>query len=224
MKFLSVMLSIVSIMVINMTITLVANVLSLRKLQLLPCPDKPDVNTDRWAQVNDFSFIGSYMVKGHYWTIFAWQHTDRSSFLCQYGIANAACDFTTKFTSDVSLTTYNKTGHLLPHRPGEYLQSFSKIDLNEQWNRHIEMKNYLMDVCGVELVAPDVPFEDYFIDCVHRQMEFVMSIPLWFLLGGYWLFVRRYLYHNKTIKEQYEKGMIRLLKESSGANSFNYLL
>jgi len=206
-----------------MGLQVVARVLSLRKLQLWPCHYKPEVKTDRWAQANDFSFIGSYMIKGRYWagiTIFAWQHTDRQSFLCQYGTANAACDFVTQFTSDVSLTTCSKTELFFPRRYGEYAQSFSKIDLNEQWNRHVEMKNYLMDACGVELVAPELPFEDYFIDCVRRQMEFVMSIPLWFLRGVYWYFVRRHLSHNKTIKEQYERGMIRLLKESSGAKPF----
>jgi len=218
MGFLSALPAIVYMMMISVTLTPVISVLSLRKSQLLPCPDKPEVNTDRWAQANGFSFVGSYMIRSCYMagiTIFAWQRTDGSSFLCQYGIANAACDFVTKFASDVSLTTGStRDGHFFPRRPGAYLQSFSKIDLNEQWARHIKMENYLIDGRGVELVAPDVQFEDYFIDFIHRQMEFVMSIPLWFLRGVYWFFVRRYLYHNKTIKEQYEKGMIRLLKES----------
>jgi hypothetical protein len=188
------------------------------------CELDPPEATDQWAGENDFRFIGNYAMKigSTAARISTWQRTDRPTFLCQYVIsaknaANTACDLVTLFASDVGLTTCSSgNGQLYPRPAGSYSQSFSNIPLDEQWFRHVEMENFLMDAGGAQLVQLDGSFEDEFVSAIKKQVGYVRSLCLWPLRGPYWFFVRRRLWHNITIKEQHEKGMIKLPNESSG--------
>jgi len=103
--------------------------------------------------------------------------------------------------------------NLFPKPPGSYVQTFSNLSLDDRWYKHIEMENYLLDEGQAQLVEVDKPFEKCIVDATRRQMKFIRSLPLWPLRGTYWYFVRRRFWHNKLIKEQHEKGMIKLPNE-----------
>ena len=75
------------------------------------------------------------------------------------------------------------------------------------------MENFLIDVGGAELVYMEIQFEKDFIDGCRKATRYVRSIPCWYLLGTYWYFVRKNLWHNKSIKTLHEKGMIKLPNE-----------
>lgn len=180
----------------------------------------------QWAQRNDFKFLGYYNIRVGLHKIFmaAWQRTDRPTIICHYVIkvqntVNRATDIVTRFADDISLTTADTRGaQFLPKPPKNYAQSFSKVDLNQQWNRHIEMENYLIDVGGAQLVNLDIQFEKDVIEAGRKQTEFTRSIPLWYLRGPYWYFVRRYLWHNKSIEAQHKKRMIKLPNKMPGTD------
>lgn len=168
----------------------------------------------QWAKENDFEFLEYYWVKVGFQKIFmaVWRRTDRPTFLCTY-LMNVT-DIVTEFAGDISLTTANsRAAQYAPKPPENYSQTFSRVTLDEQWRRHLEMENFLMDAGGAELVYAEIQFEEYFIGSVRKSLRYVRSIPYWYLLGAYWYFVRQNLWHNKSIKTQCEKGMIKLPNE-----------
>ena len=103
----------------------------------------------QWAKRNDFAFLEYYWATAGFQRLFvsAWQRTDRPTFLCTYlvptqsGFRNVT-DIVTEFANSVSLTTANsRDAQYHPKPPKAYNQSFSRINLDEQWHRHIEMEN-----------------------------------------------------------------------------------
>lgn len=180
----------------------------------------------QWAQQNNFKFLGYYNIRVGLAKVFtaAWQRIDRPTFMCHYVIragnkVKRATDIITEFADDVSLTTTDtRDAQFAPKPPRAYAQSFSKVDVGQQWNRHIEMENYLIDVGGAQLVNMDIEFEKDVVEAGRKQNRFTRSIPLWYLRGSYWYFVRRYLWHNKSIEAQHKKRMIRLPNEMPGTD------
>ena len=129
-------------------------------------------------------------------------------------------DFVTMFDNEIMLTTNDKSdSQMLPAAPCHYLQSFSLASLDEQWNRHLQTENYLMDVGGALLVQNDRPFEDCFIDAIKKQIAFVRSLSLWPLRGTYWFFIRRKRLHNLSIQAQHDSGWVMLPNEMPGFKS-----
>lgn len=175
----------------------------------------------QWAEQNEFKFLGYYNIRVGFNKIFlaGWQRTDRPTFMCHYVIkaqntVGRATDIATEFANDISLTTVDtREGQFSPKPPKAYSQSFSRVDLDQQWNRHIEAENYLIDVGGAQLVNLDIEFEKEVVEAGRKQNEFIRSIPLWYLRGCYWYFLRKHLWHNKSIEAQHKQGMIRLPNE-----------
>jgi len=166
-----------------------------------------------WAKSNDFTFIGYFVLQNA--LIATWKHPDKATFFCQY-IVQGVCsyDFETEFDNDISLTTGSGLEtQLFPQQPKHYKQSFSNITLGEQWGKHIEMRNYLIKMGQAKLVRIEGQFDEIFVESIRKQMKFIRSLRLWRFRGAYWFFVRRHLWHNKSIKEQHKKGMIKLPNE-----------
>jgi hypothetical protein len=134
-------------------IVTIINVFSLAKITLSPSSKEIPDDIDRWAQNNEFMYIGCYETKitNVNTTIWAWGRVDRPTYFCQYlakagAHTNKVYDMVTEFADDISITTgSSKDSQLMPCPPGAYMQSFSRISLDEQWHRHIEAENYLMD-------------------------------------------------------------------------------
>jgi hypothetical protein len=70
-----------------------------------------------------------------------------------------------------------------------------------------------MDNGKVKLKAEDKEFEQAFTRAIREQVKYIKMLPLWPLRGPCWYFIRRYLWHNKSIEEQHRKGMIKLPNE-----------
>lgn len=179
---------------------------------------------DQWAGENEFGFVGNFSIKvGIVETTMAiWRRADRPSFFCRYTVqagnnTQTSYDFVTIFDGDIMLTTNNKAdSQMLPQPPGYYAQSLSLTSLDDQWYQHVEMENYLMDAGGALLVQFDKPFENCLVDVIRKQVAYVQSIPGWPLRGIYWFYVRRKIRYNLTIKDQRDKGLIRLPRELPG--------
>ncbi len=194
------------------------------KLIPIPLEEQGDNANGQWAGGNDFAFVGNFSMKigisDASMTI--WRCPDRPTFFCRYIVqagtnVRTSFDFVTMFENEIMLTTNDKAdSQLLPSAPGHYLQSFSGLSLDGQWNQHLQMENYLMDVGGALLVQNDRPFEDCFVDTIRKQVEFVRSLSFWPLRGTYWFFIRRRLRHNLSIQTQHDKGLIMLPNELPG--------
>lgn len=211
-----------AVVLIAISATLVAQVRLMTEAVLEPAADEDEPEHLRqWAADNDFNFIGNFTMKigSSNALISVWRHSERPTFLCQYLVrsgrtVNKALDMVTLFDSDIMLTTASKSdGQLLPIPAGSYYQTFSNISPDDQWNKHVEMENFLMDDGGARLVQLDVTFEESFISAIRRQMQHIRSILLWPCRAPYWYFVRRNLRHNKSIRLQHQKGMIKLPNE-----------
>jgi hypothetical protein len=230
---LSAVIGVAALIVAVVTIITVVETLTQKKISLEPYTATGNrakrmvrsvAHLRQWAEQNEFEFLGYYNIRVGLHRIFlaGWQRADRPTFMCHYVIkvqnkVNRATDIITEFANDVSLTTVDtRDGQFLPKPPKAYIQSFSRVDLDRQWNRHIEAENYLIDVGGAQLVNLDVELEKDIVEAGRKQNEFVRSIPLWYLRGCYWYFVRKHLWHNKSVEAQHKKGMIRLPNEMPG--------
>lgn len=197
------------------------------KLVPMSSEEQRDDANSQWARENDFAFVGNFSMKVGISeaSMMIWRRSDRPTFFCRYIVqagtkTQTSFDFVTMFENEIMLTTNNKAdSQMLPPAPGHYLQSFSTVSLDEQWNQHLQMENYLMDVGGALLVQNDRPFEDCFVDTIRKQVEFVRSLSLWPLRGTYWFFIRRKLRHNLSIQAQHDKSLITLPNELPGFKS-----
>lgn len=177
----------------------------------------------QWAQSNHFEFVGQFntSIGSQKGSVAAWRHTERPSFFCEYIIIgpnaemHRAFDLETIFGFNVELNTASTAdGHLQPKPGGSYVQSFSEMSFDDRWGEHIKSENYLMDVGGAELVQEEIPFEDHFIESTREQVEYVRSLRFWPFRWAYWYFVRRRLWHNRSIEMQHKKGMIKMPNEA----------
>jgi hypothetical protein len=200
---------------------------SLENLSLRPAPGtKPSQEADAWARNNGFEFIANFTSKvGSMNTLIsAWQQPHSPRFFCRYIISAGhktvvSHDLVTIFTSDMGLTTGDsRDGCLFPRPPGSYMQALTGAGLDERWQVHIEMEDFLIKTGGAQLLREPPNFEESFVDAIRKQVSFVRSVPLWPLRAAYWFFVRRYLWRNKSVKVQHEKGMIRLPNKLRGAD------
>jgi len=166
-----------------------------------------------WAQQNEFIFVGYYLFQTNVF-IAAWQRQDRPTFFCYYLVQHKTLsDMVTIFDDEIGLTTGSRADtHFFPRSDNMYMQSFSRLGFDGFWDRHVATENYLIDH-GADLVEQELDFETCIVQAVRQQMQFVRKIPLWPLRGLWWFLVRRFRWHNLTIRQQHERGWIRLPKE-----------
>jgi hypothetical protein len=183
---------------------------------------KPPKDADEWAVSSEFEFIGNFSITVILPCIIsAWRRLDRPTFFSKYtlmdkNIVKIQYNLVTIFEKDIVLTTSStKDEGFFPCPPGSYMQNFSSKSFDQRWHQHLEMENYLMDAGQVQLIDQDINFEQYLIEVIRRQMEFIRTLPFWPFRGLYWHFIRRYIWRNKSIKTQHERGMIKLPNELS---------
>ncbi len=224
MEAISVIVGIASLVFIAVSIMTYANVVGFGKAELMRSESAVPDEENEWAQANGFEYVGSYRMRAGVTNaeIWAWRRTDRPTFFCRYlvragSMSKIAHDLTTEFADGISITTVDtKDSNCLPLASGAYIQSFSRMSFDENWQRHIEAENYLMDYGQARLEANDTPFEQAFVEAIRRQINYIRTLPLWPFRGTYWHLVRKHLLHNKSIQTQHEKGMIKLPNESAG--------
>ena len=140
--------------------------------------------------------------------ITAWQHRERPSYICIYHVANQRnYDIVTRFSDDIVLTTGSTAdGMLLPQPPSSYIQCFVGRNLKKMWEKHGEAERFLMEE-GATLSTDNRPFDEVFIEAIHRQSEHVQTIPFWPLRGLYWYLIRRKQLSNKTVRQLVTAGV-----------------
>jgi len=210
-------------LLISVVLFMQVRMLRRAKLERLP-PEKvlkdrrrePIEPTHAFTEPNGFEFQGYFALTGVNGLIAAWQRADRPTFFCHYVLTagnqlRTSFDFVTLFADEIGLTTgSNRDGHLMPRRPTSFLQTFSDRELEGLWAAHLETEEYLMDHGGARLVAMETSFEEAFESSIRRSAEYVGSLPLWPLRGTYWYFVRRYAWHGLTVRQQRERGWVKL--------------
>ncbi len=176
-----------------------------------------------WAVNNGFVFAGCYKIKIAQAVVdmAVWRRNDRPTVLSLYIVRmgnrkNISTDIMTDFADMISVTSNNsRSAQFSPWRPGRYQQTFSPVTLDELWAKHLEAENYLMDTGDAQLVQKEFRIEEEVIDSCRRQNAYLRSIPFWYLKGAYWFFIRKNMLHNKSIKQQHEKKLVKLPNEFS---------
>jgi hypothetical protein len=168
--------------------------------------------TNAWAEAKGFTFLGYFSIVKMPVLLAAWQRGQEPTFLCHYIVqSKSLLDFVTQFERGVGLTTNNsKDGHVTHRPPGSYLQSFPNLSMDEILRHHDEMRQYLISAGGAEVLRRVRPFEEVFPEEIQRQTRYVRSLPLWTLRSVYRFYVTRYLWNNLSIRDQHEKGKIRM--------------
>ena len=197
------------------------NVLNMSKAKMNRSDDSAATqSTEKWARQNDFSFIGNYKMRiGNITaTISSWKHLNKTLFFCKYYIVTSkqtvtSSEFVTLFDNNLSLTTGDKKScHFFPSSKGSYMQSFSKLSFAEKYEKHLSMEKFLIQNAARQIQIKK-EFEQTFLDAMHNQMRYIRSLFLWPLRAPYWFFIRKHLWHNKSIEEQSRRKMIKLPNE-----------
>lgn len=172
-----------------------------------------------WAERNGFHFVGFYFESCMNSLIAAWRHASQPTYFCAYVVSDNnqlrnTYDFVTLFDHDVSLTTGStKDGHMMPPRPGAYVQTFSHVSLDEQWRRHTDAERFLNSRGHVGFRSRVPAFVESITTAIQRQVAHVRSMPFWPFRAVFWFASRRSRWHNLTIQQQHEQGWIRLPHE-----------
>lgn len=177
-------------------------------------------NTASWAKKNNFDFLGFYEVQcGMRAFMAAWKLKEMPTHLCQYIIRGnraivIALDFETIFKNEVELTTSNtKDSIFYPKPPGWYSQSFSMYCFDELYRMHMEAEEYLITKGGTQLEKSIIDFEEFFVSYLKKEKSYQWKHWYWIFFLLYFYFVRKNKWHNKTIQQQHELGMIQLPNE-----------
>ena len=109
-------------------------------------------------------------------------------------------DFVTKYGDHLGITTAStKDAMTLPHIPGIYIQAFTGLGIQNQYQKHLDARKLIET--NLE-VSPQFSDEDALTEistAIQRQGNYIMGLPFWFARGVYWYFFRRNLEVNKPI-------------------------
>ncbi len=136
--------------------------------------------------------------------ILAWQRPGVASYFCVYYILKyKVYDLVSVYKGDITLTTGSHNGSLLyPMPPFQFIEAFTRVDLEGLYKRHVESEQYLVSRLGVESLPYFGSFTDPFLEAISRQTEHVRSIPLWWAKVLWWYAIKG-LKNNKPIERQY---------------------
>jgi hypothetical protein len=81
------------------------------------------------------------------------------------------------------------------------------------WARHTDMERFLMESGGAMIEEPDLAFEVHFAEWFPKRIAFLRRHVFWQirLLTG--LLSGQLFWRNLTVKDQYDRGRIRLPNE-----------
>ena len=134
-----------------------------------------------------------------------WRSEDGRHFLAHYHFAPQKLDqyeFVSGFPPDHSLVTSAIRDSLtLPLPPGQLLQVFPGLSIDELHEKHAEALELLEEKLGVKATAPGKPAKELLIETIEKQIEHVRSLPFWYLRGPWWYLVRRSRLANRSLKD-----------------------
>lgn len=209
------------------------SILEMSRIDHLPTVENEKIKTTelyRWAESQGYLYLDTFLlqISGVRTFLAVWQHPHDPTYFAAY-ITQAlnknaqpsksvkqqmTFDFVTYFTGDSSLTTGSSAaGNLIPLRPGLYRQTLDYSSLTELQQKHTDAVTYLQRLGGMQLGTLSQPAVDYITDALRSCTDYVRSLPLWPLQGVYWYFIRKHLWHNRTIQQQHEKRKISLPNE-----------
>ena len=178
--------------------------------QIARFAQKKLVKDHGWALAHGFESLGIFREVQTGGLIAAWKHSEDPVFFCRYLVAHSqAYDFVTEFENNIHLTTGTPAKPLFPLASGDYKQLFSRRSLPELSQLHLQAQDFLTRN-GAELRRELPDFAICFTQSVRDTANFVRSVPFWPLRATYWFLVRRHIRHNRTVKEQFERGWIVL--------------
>ena len=92
----------------------------------------------------------------------------------------------------------------LPQPPNIMLQVFVDMAPDALYQKHLEARDYLIQRFGVSPDKVDVPVTRLVADAIRHQMDYIRSLPLWYLRGAWWKLFRGRRYRNKSVIELIE--------------------
>lgn len=165
-----------------------------------------------WVQDHEFSpemLIHFRCELGGKATVFAvWRSQSGHDFLCDVKApALTYTEFVTTLGEDSDLTTSNaKLAMMLPTAPHRYVQAFSRLPLDDLFQRHIQGLEHLRNSIHLAPIQLAKPADRLVAESVRSQANHIRSLPLWQLRSTWWYWMRRNLLHKKTIAERYPHG------------------
>lgn len=109
-------------------------------------------------------------------------------------------DFVSLLTNNTGLTTSSSAdAMLLPQTPNTYQQAFTRVTMQQQFGLHKQALELLLENTAASLPDQAFDLEQSIILSLQKQMQYIRSLPLWYLRGPYWFFIGKNLRSNKMI-------------------------
>lgn len=199
----------------------IVNFTAYRSVQLLSRPDKLLVGVDyindeaflseerqfsAWCLSNNFMhekrFLFYGILNGSPIKCSAWWSSTTSTWALIYVTPTGRnVDFVTTYKNRVGVTTASSKDSLtLPSAPKSYLQAFTNIGNNELYALHKHAVSGVEAALHLSEVAGKLELFDQIEQSVLRQVDYIRTIPFWYLRGAYWYFISRNLKVNKKVR------------------------
>ena len=136
--------------------------------------------------------------------VVTWRNDQRDQTLCLFVTPLAAsAEFISQYTGGRRLSTSAVPGAMtLPHRPGNFVQCFPEMSLDQLYRAHASGERYLEQ----RFQAPRAPVPSDMQEAIVEEMtagiRYVQSLALWQLRIPFWFFLRRRLLTGKAVSER----------------------
>lgn len=170
----------------------------------------------RWSGWDtDHGFIYAGNAQGNGFIVAFWEHVDEPVYFTVYAKSNGteSYEFETFFESPGLLlsTTNTPEAMLLPSPADVYREAFPGAYIEDLWDQHKRSTAFLEG--RLQKRSRDKLRGAHEMMCEHARihMQYVRSLPLWPLRWGYWFFVRRNSWQNRSIEDQFASRKSRFI-------------
>lgn len=100
-------------------------------------------------------------------------------------------EFATDFSDETSLTTTTtRSAFIFPRPFGSFLQSFPSSSFESLWSLHLRGEEYVVSELSISVNESQLSFLESFKQGIVRELNYVVSLPLWWVRGVYWYAVK----------------------------------
>ncbi|MBN2713515.1 MAG: hypothetical protein JXR97_13930 [Planctomycetes bacterium] len=168
------------------------------------------IHNANWKGHEAYDFFGAFSYDVA--KMILWKHRELDKTFAVIKAGKIHVGYETYFDDGTYLNT-SASGDttFFPPMEGQYKESFPGASSEELFEKHEESIKFLRQTkgCNIRKMKEGEDFLERMIKDEKAQLEHVCSIPLFQFRGIYWFFVTRVVRRNVSIKEQFERGLLR---------------
>lgn len=178
---------------------------------------KSTAETHKWANANDFSFVGYYNIQEGLARLFVavWQAEKIPCHLVFWRMIKqeqgGCLDFDTTFKNGYAMTTINLyCANILPNPPKTFKQNFPDTNIDDLYVKHLDAIEFMLQEGGLIIQDPLPDFATSTIKQLKQERRFAWQHWYYGLLVFYFMLFRQRRFKGKTIQQQHAERLFTL--------------